>query len=311
MTKDSTNKAYFLALASAVFLSTTAIFIRYLTLNYQIPALVLAFWRDVFVVLTVLPILLITKKETLALNKRQWVYLVSYGFILAIFNALWTLSVALNGAAVATVLCYCSAAFTALLGRWLLKEELDWIKGLAITLSLSGCVLVAGAYDAAVWQTNLLGIVSGIATGLAYAAYSLMGRTAKDHQLGPWKTLLYIFSFASVFLLAMNLIPGLGLPGAAARPADLFWLGTDLSGWIPLFLLAAVPTVMGFGLYNVSLQHLPASVVNLIATSEPVFTTIVAYFAFGEVFSFIQLLGGLMVMGGVLVLRLKKKPAAL
>lgn len=33
----------------AVILSTTAIFIRYLTQTYHLPALVLACWRDIFV----------------------------------------------------------------------------------------------------------------------------------------------------------------------------------------------------------------------------------------------------------------------
>ena len=45
------------ALISAAILSTTAIFIRYLTQTYQLPALVLAFWRDVFVILTLLLVL--------------------------------------------------------------------------------------------------------------------------------------------------------------------------------------------------------------------------------------------------------------
>jgi len=71
------------------------------------------------------------------------VYLIAYGFILAIFNAAWTSSVALNGAAPAPILVYCSAGFTTLLGRRFIKERLDWIKLLAVTFSLGGCVLVA------------------------------------------------------------------------------------------------------------------------------------------------------------------------
>ena len=92
-------------------------------------------------------------------------YLVLYGLVLAIFNSLWTLSVALNGAAVSTVLAYCSAGFTALLGWWLLKERLDWGKLLAVALSLGGCVLVSGALDPAAWRVNLLGIITGILSG--------------------------------------------------------------------------------------------------------------------------------------------------
>ena len=65
-------------------------------------------------------------------------FLIGYGFILSIFNGLWTVSVSLNGAAVATVLVYSSAAFTALLGWRLFHEPLGPIKILAVIFSLAG-----------------------------------------------------------------------------------------------------------------------------------------------------------------------------
>lgn len=296
-------RGYPIALLSAAFLSTTAIFIRYLTDTYRLPALVLAAWRDVFVVLTVLAALGVLRPRLLAMDRRHWPYLCGYGLVLALFNATWTLSVAANGAAAATVLVYCSAAFTALLGRWLLKERLGWAKLLAVAFSLAGCLLVSGALDAAAWQANLLGIATGVLSGLCYAGYSLLGRTAAQRGLNPWTTLLYIFGIAALFLFAFNLLPGVKLPGAAAQARDLFWLGDSLAGWGVLFLLAAVPTVAGFGLYNVSLGYLPSSVANLIATMEPVFTAIVAYLVFQEQLTPVQLAGSLLIAGGVVLLR--------
>src|SRR5512137_994670 len=116
--KSYLARGYTIALISSVFLSTTAPFIRHLTTTYQIPALVLAFWRDVFVAVTLLPILGLFRPALLKLTRANLVYLLAYGLLLALFNAIWTTSVALNGAAVSTVLAYCSAAFTALLGWW-------------------------------------------------------------------------------------------------------------------------------------------------------------------------------------------------
>ena len=306
MKKTTSNQAYFLALVSAVFLSTTAIFIRYLTVNYAMPALVLAFWRDFFVVFTLLPILFLKDRNLLVAKKGKLPFLLIYGFILAIFNSFWTMAVALNGAAVATVLSYSSAAFTAMLGYLILKEGLGWIKVTAVVCSLSGCVLVSGAYTQAAWQSNWIGILSGILAGLSYAVYSLMGRKANQEGMNSWTTILYTFAFAGLFLLIANLIPGSPIPGSASNAVDLFWLGNDWKGWLPLFLLAAGPTVMGFGLYNMSLRVLPASVANLIATSEPVFTAIFAYLIFGERLNAIELSGGFLIIVGVLLLRLSK-----
>jgi drug/metabolite transporter (DMT)-like permease len=298
------TRGYPIALVSAAILSTTAIFIRYLTVNYQLPALVLAFWRDVFTALTLILALAFLRPALLRVKRPDFYYLLGYGLLLAVFNALWTLSVALNGAAVATVLAYCSAGFTALLGWWLLHERLDWAKLLAVALSLGGCVLVSGALDPAAWQTNLIGILTGVFSGLCYAIYSLMGRSAAQRGLNPWTTLLYAFAFAAVFLLVANFLPGFSLPGAAKNPGELLWLGLALDGWGILLLLAAGPTVAGFGLYMVSLSLLPSSVANLIVTLEPAFTAAIAYFFLGERFTFVQIAGSLLILAGVVFLRI-------
>jgi drug/metabolite transporter (DMT)-like permease len=294
-------RGYPIALAAAAILSTTAIFIRYLTQTYHMPPLLLAFWREVFVALALLPALAIARR--LHVQRAHLAYLLGYGLMLAIFNSLWTLSVALNGAAVSTVLVYCSAGFTALLGWWLLKERLDWAMLVAVVCSLGGCVLVADALAPAAWQANLAGIVTGVLSGLWYAIYSLMGRSAARRGLNPWTTLLYTFGFAGGFLLLANLLP-LGIPGAAAGLADFLWLGSAWMGWVVLLLLAVGPTLAGYGLYNVSLSYLPSSLAQLIVTLEPVFTAVTAYFILGERLTRIQITGSLVILGSVMFLRL-------
>ena len=143
-----------------------------------------------------------------------------------------------------------------------------------------------------------------IGAGFGYAIYSLMGRSAAQRGLNPWTTLFYTFAFATPFLLAFNLLPQGALPGQAGSPAELLWLGRSAAGWIILFLLAAGPTVAGFGLYNVSLSLLPSSVANLILTSEPAFTALFAYLLLGERFTGVQIAGSLLILSGVLLLRL-------
>ena len=308
--QSNRTRGYAIALLSAAILSTTAIFIRHLTQVYHMPPLVLAFWREGFVALTLIIVLGVMRPALLILPRRAVPYLIAYGLMLALFNSLWTISVAINGAAISTVLVYSSAGFTALLGWWLLKERLDGYKLVAVVVSLSGCALVSDAINAAAWQANLLGIITGILSGLGYAGYSLMGRSAAQRGLNPWTTLLYTFGFAAMFLFTLNLVFGGLLPGAANRPSDFFWLGDSAMGWAVLFLLAAGPTVLGYGTYNVSLTYLPSSVVNLIATIEPVFTAVIAFLIFGELLNGMQILGSALILSAVILLRLHEDAIA-
>ena len=112
------------------------------------------------------------------------------------------------------------------MGWLILKEELTLAKIIAVILSLAGCAFIVDAFNPEVWHLNPLGILTGIGSGLFYAIYSLMGRSASSQRgLNPWTTLFYTFLIAAVFMLVFNLVFGSVLPGGAQKPADLFWLG--------------------------------------------------------------------------------------
>jgi len=270
-----------------------------LSQEYALAPLVLALWRNIFAVLTVGIALRIFKPRLLRLDWADVPYIVAHGLVLALFNALWTLSVFHNGAAVATVLVYSSAAFAAVFGLLWLKEDLDLTKALVIVLSLAGCMLVAGVTSVKFLYTNLLGLALGISSGLSYALYSIFGRGAAKRRLSPWTTLLYSFTAAALWLLLLNLMPSLTQWGAGGSISRLLWSSGTLKGWLVLFTLAAGPTVLGFGLYNISLIYLPASTVNLIAVVEPVFTSIVALMVLGETLKDVQIFGGALVLVAV------------
>ena len=304
ISQSSNRRGFLIALISAMVLAFTGILIRLISEDFQLPALVIAFWRDLFVVCCALPLLLLFKLPLLKIRLADLPFLILFGVILAVFNVLWTLAVTLTGAAVATVLVYSSAGFTAILGWLFLKESLEVKKILVVLLCLGGCVLVSGAVQPEAWQINSVGIVTGLLSGLLYALYSLMGRRGAQKGLNPWTILFYSFLFAAIILLGLNLLPGSHIPGTAERPADLFLLQSAWRGWLLLWVLAAGPTLMGFGLYNVSLSLLPSSTANLILTLEPVLTTLLAFFLLGERLSIIEAVGSALVIAALVILRL-------
>jgi drug/metabolite transporter (DMT)-like permease len=298
------SRGYLICLVGTAIWSTTAIFIRYLTKNYQLPPLVLAFWRDLFVFLVLGLILLLVRRNQLKITRDKLLFFSVYGVVLALFNSLWTFSVSFNGAAVATVLAYSSAGITAILGWIIYKEELDKLKVLVVVLSIMGCVFVSGAHQISSWNLNILGIVTGICSGFGFAFYSLFGKEASRRNIYPWTSLVYTFGFAALYLFILNRF--LALFPAQAGTANLFWLGGQYSGWIILFILAVIPTIGGYGLYTVSLTILPASIANLIATLEPAITAFLAYLLLKEELTLTQLIGGAFIIGGVILLRFRE-----
>ncbi len=282
--------------------SFTAIFIRYLMVTYQMPALTLAAWRDLLVALALAAVFFLFRRSLLSVGAGNLGFMLLYGLVLTLFNSLWTISVVYNGAAVSTVLAYSSAAFTALLGWWLFHEPLGILKILAVVLSLAGCAFVSGAYDPSAWQLNTAGVVTGLLSGVAFAGYSLMGKITARREINPWSALMYSFFFAGIFLSLSNLFEG-WLPAGVAS-TNFLWLGGAVAGWLVLISLAWLPTIGGYGLYTVSMGYLPVSVANLIATLEPALTAIWAYLLLGERLTPVQIFGSAMIVTGVLLLRL-------
>jgi DME family drug/metabolite transporter len=297
---QNVNRGYVICLVGTIIWSTTGIFIRYLTVEYQLPVFILAFWRDFFVSLFLLFVFSFRFRNLLQVKRSSIPFLFFFGIVLTGFNLLWTFSVALNGAAVATVLAYSSAGYTTILERIIYQKKLRWEKVVIVFVVLGGCILISGAYDLGNWSANTPGIITGFLSGIGFAIYSLMGKKSIQNGINSWTTLFYTFVFASVFLLFFilfyNLLPNTNDVG------NFFWLGNEYMAWVILIVLAIGPTIGGYGLYTQSMVYLSASVANIIATLEPLFTAILAFTFLGERLILPQIIGGVMIIGSVIVL---------
>lgn len=305
------NRGYAIGLIGIAFWSTTAIFISYLLKNYPLQPLTLAFWRDLFVVGALAIGLAVFRRSALRPAPQQRRFLIGYGISLTLMNISWTLSVALNGAAVSTVMVYASPGITAIAAHFVFKERISLIRVCAFIGSLAGCVLVARANDPAQWNVNAGGILIGVLSACGFACYSLMGKATSQRRINSWTATLSAFSVATIFLLPTTLITlAIGrstAPLDAAASYSLLSLGTQWEGWLILFILAVIPTLGGFGLYTASLGYLPAGTANLLATLEPVLTTILAYLLLHESLSPAQLAGGALIVLSVISLRVEER----
>ncbi len=289
------NRGYAIALIGVTLWSTTGIFISYLFKHYPLSPMTLAFWRNIFVVISLGLGLLIFRRNFFKIEKRDRWFLLLYGLSLSLMNGLWTFSVAYNGAAVSTVLVYASPGLTAIAGKFIFKERLTWIRILAVVASMIGCVLVARAIDPEQWTLNSVGIIIGVGSAFSFTLYSVMGKIVFHRQINSWGATWYAFVIAMLVF-------------AFTQTGDtVLSLGTHFDGWLILIVLAVIPTLGGFGLYTASLGYLPAGTANLIAVLEPVLTSILAFFLLGETLLPVQLLGAAFIVGSVVSLRLEEQ----
>lgn len=301
------SRGYLIGLAATLLLSFTGILISYLSRAYQLPSLVLAFWRDCTVAMGLAIFFALFSRRRFRLDAAQRGFFILYGLSLALFNSMWTFSVQFNGAAVATVLAFSSPAITAVMAHYILREQINSVKIVSIVLSLAGTALVSGAADPSAWKVNAAGITFGLLTGFFFACYNMIGKTSANKSIDPWTTMLYGFTSAIVFLFLFNV--GVNALAHQAPLGNFLWLGSAFGGWAVLVLLGLGPTVGGFGLYLVSLGYLPATVANLIGALEPAFTAVWAYVLFQEQLTVPQLMGSLLIFASVILLRFGETPS--
>ncbi|MDP9311169.1 MAG: DMT family transporter [Chloroflexota bacterium] len=274
------------ALAAAFVWSFTAPGLSYLLDVYNVPRLTLAFWRDLFVVLAVLPAALIR----FGLPRRhELVRFALAGVVfIGLYHGIWVFSVAYNGPAVAVVLIYTFPAFTTV-GAWLLWREMPSRSAiLGLVLAFVGCLLVVQAYKPELLVLNWLGIVCGIATGVLQAGYSLFTQRAVRNR-EPWTTLGWLMTFGTLALLLTQ------------RPQTIWTVGTTPWPWLVVLGLALGPTLGGYVLYSLALRSLPAGVAGTIVTMEAPFAALLSAITVGQWLSWPQMLGLLLVLLGAVL----------
>jgi drug/metabolite transporter (DMT)-like permease len=287
-------RGFVIVLISTMLMSTTGILIKFLLTDYQMEPLALAFLRVLIVASALGLALLILNRALFRIQTRHLVYFVLMGILgVGMHQLLWVNSVRLNGAGVATVLVYIQPTIVALISIRFLGETLDRNKVIALVLTLAGILLVSQMYNLDGLAVNGLGILVGLGTGFTWAAYALFGRYT-SMRYSAWTSLFYAFLFGTLFLLPLQLLV-----------SNTLALGTQWGGWAILFFLSLGPTLGGFGMYTIGLSQVPASVVTLIGTLEPVFTIITAFFLFNERLDGLQVVGAALILFSVILLRPK------
>jgi drug/metabolite transporter (DMT)-like permease len=263
-------------------------------LGIAIDPLDLSAARALAAAVLIMAYLAIADRGALRVKPRDLPFLAVFGvFGLAAVHFTYFKTLSLTGVATAILLEYLAPILVLSFSVVFLRERPSWRLPVAVLLSVAGCALVAGVMGGGV-RISAAGLAWGLTSAFFFALYTLLGKYAAG-RYGPWTLLAYGLVAATLFWFAY-----LG-------PVRILGVFTDArAAWAVLFV-AIVSTVIP-GAFLVGLHHIQATEASITSTLEPAVAGIGAYFAFGETLSPLQLFGGALVLGAILLVQLQSAP---
>jgi len=242
--------------------SCSAVLIR---LTHTSP-LVIAFYRQVFSALMLLPFVRAESDQTTS-RKDYWLLILS-GLFLALHFGTWITGLSYTSIARATLFVDLQPVWAAILGAIFLRERLNRIEIFAVcVVTLGGILTIVPRWGSGTNTTT--GDVLALCGGVTGAGYFLIGRGVRS-RISWLRYMFSVYSISAVWLLLFCLCMYRTFPLPAEH--DLIWI----------VLMALVPSLVGHGLFNLAIRKLKAFIVNAVFFGEPVLATIFAYLFFGE-----------------------------
>ncbi|MBO5897748.1 MAG: EamA family transporter [Clostridia bacterium] len=187
-------------------------------------------------------------------------------------------SMQLTSVATAVILMYTAPIYVAIYSMLFLGERFSRLKLAAIIGMLIGCALVAGVVGG--MRFDAVGILLGVCSGIAYAAYNILTKIAIRRGSRPATATLYSVLFMALVALTVSQ-PQHILTHASASPALIIAL---------MLALGLVTHFIPYLLYATGMRDLPAGTASALGIVEPMAATLFGMWLLGDrldVFSYI------------------------
>lgn len=267
-------------------ISLSAIFVKY----SAAPSSVTAAYRLLWTVLLMTPVVLGKKSYLAELRQtdRKTVCLCAVsGIFLALHFTFWFESLSHTTVASSTAIVCTEVIWVALGFTFFMKGHLSRTAVMSIVITLAGSVLIAFS-DSAGSHGSLYGDMLALAAAVFVAVYTLIGRIARTEMSTVSYTYI-VYGFCSISLVFTLLVQGNSLFGHGKSPA------------VVGLLLSIFSTLLGHSIFSWCLKFFSPAFVSASKLCEPVVASVFAVFLFQEFPAVLQVLGGLITIGGVLL----------
>jgi len=183
-----------------------------------------------------------------------------------------------------------------------LKEPTRRTVWLALTVALIGLALVAEVWRG--FSFEVVGLAAALGAAFALSAHYLITdrQMRQPEPRDPVSLTMWGFGFATLFWVLIQ--PWWSFPWSELSGTSDPSLGSILGGQ-PLWLLSGWMIIMGtvvpFWLVVASMRHLRASQASVVGLTEPLLAIVIAWLVLAESLTFVQLLGGALILFGVVL----------
>ncbi|OEF96415.1 hypothetical protein BHF71_04490 [Vulcanibacillus modesticaldus] len=278
------NRAYIALGIGVLSVSTAAIFVKL----SAAPASIIALYRLLFSTLILgIPTIIYYREELRLLKNKEWLYSMLSGVFLAIHFITWFESLKYTSVASSVVIVTLQPILAMIGGYFLFKEKVSILGVIGAFFALAGAFIV-GWGDFNIAGQALIGDFLAFIGAITATGYWLFGQTLrKKLSLLPYTTVVY--STSTILLLIYNILLGIDL------------LDYELRDWKLFIALAVIPNIMGHTILNWTIRYINATTVTMSILVEPIGSIILAFLILNETVELLQMIGGLIIIGGIFI----------
>ena len=278
MKKENTSRG--MMIASMAIFGTLGPFVR----NIGVSSGELALYRAILAAVLIAAFLIVTRQHIpFGAIKKEVPLLLLSGMAMG-FN--WILlfeAYKYTTVSVATLSYYFAPVIVTAVCPFLFREKLTGKQVLCFIMSTIGLVLITGIGDLG-GGSHLTGIGFGLGAAVLYATVILLNKFIKKVE-GIHRTFLQFLAAILVLIPYVAMTSGVTLGNLGGL------------GWVCLLIVGLVHTGITYCMYFSSLRELPGQKAAILSYIDPLVAVVISVTVLGESMTWMQLLGGILILG--------------
>lgn len=277
-----------LILSMTIF-GTIGIFRNYIPLPSSVIAMIRGFIGMLFLLAVIL-----CKRQKINFNavKKNLLLLLFSGAFIGVNWILLFEAYRYTTVATATLCYYMAPVFVIIASPIVLKEKLTLKKLLCTFTAILGMVIISGIFSGGVG--SITGIFFGLGAAVLYATVILLNKFIKD--ISDRERTLFQLGTAAITVLPYVLLT-----------EDMHTLNTAPSTIILMIIVGIIHTGIAYSLYFGSIEKISAQTAAIFSYIDPVVALILSAVILKESFTWMHLLGSVLILGATIIIEIPKK----